>query len=228
MQGTSQVLSPPSANEAQRGEGWPQVVVVWGFICLFQSPGCRKQIWGHGMHGVLRRAVPAPICTYPLRSSHLVGIIAEAPPQLKQGQSHQHRGRLGLPGQGNPQGFVSIIQATQEVQGIGHQEAGSLILCIQLHQQHGQLVDTIGIPMEKVVQCGTGLFLYPYITHDVRPQVTLAPNHACSLGSSFPNELKREDHVTSLQTPNLPLHPPHALSTTTQGRPSAEEGTKVT
>lgn len=37
---------------------------------------------------------------------------------------------------------------------------------------------------------------------------TLAPNHACSLGISFPNGLQREDHVTSLQTSNLPLHPP--------------------
>lgn len=84
------------------------------------------------IHSVPCKAVPFLPCTSPPGPTHLVGIIAKAPPQLKQGQPHQHRGCLGPPGKSHQQGFVSIIQATQAVQGISRQEAGSLILRIHL------------------------------------------------------------------------------------------------
>lgn len=69
----------------------------------------------------------APTLLKPTGPPHLVGVVEETPPELQQGQPHQHGGRLRPPGKGHQQGLVGIIQAAQAVQGIGHQEARSLI-----------------------------------------------------------------------------------------------------
>lgn len=65
-------------------------------------------------------------------------------------------------------------------------------------------------------------FFYMHST-EVRPQVNLVPIHAPCLGSPFPNEMQREDHITSVQIPNLLLH---SLSLHPWGRPYTEIGTK--
>lgn len=88
-----------------------------------QAVGCRVR--GPGACA-LPRAVAhhLPCCTAPPPGSpHLVCVIEEAPPQLQQGQSHEHRGSLGPPGEGQQQGLVGVLQTAQAVQGISCQEA---------------------------------------------------------------------------------------------------------
>lgn len=94
---------------------------------------------------------PGPVfpCPAMVPQPHLVGVVEEAPPKLQQGQSHQHRGCLGPPREGHQQRLVGVVQAAQAVQGIGRQQARSLVFRVQLHQERGQLVHALGIPAER-------------------------------------------------------------------------------
>lgn len=59
---------------------------------------------------------------------------------------------------------------------------------------------------------GQAFFYIPSI--EVRPQVNLVPIHVHSQGSPIPNELQRDDHITSVQIPNLLLLPSHGADPT--------------
>lgn len=86
----------------------------------------------------------------PAGPPHLVRVMEEPSPQLQQGQSRQHGGGPGPPGEGHQQGRVGVLQAAQAVQGVGPQEARRLVFPVQLHQEHGQLVHAVGVPAERV------------------------------------------------------------------------------
>lgn len=134
-----------------------------GQALLVLNSGLQGVGEGRWRPGALHRAVPCfrlPCCGPP-GPPHLAGIIGEAPPELQQGQPHQHRGCLRPSGEGHQQGLVGVVQAAQAVQGIGRQEARSLILRVQLHQEHGQLVHATGVPVERAAGRGLTPVLHP-------------------------------------------------------------------
>lgn len=139
----------------------------------------------------------------------MVGIVGESPPELQQGQPHQHRARLRPPGEGCQQGLVGVVQAAQAIQGVSCQEARSLILCVQFHQECGQLVHTAGIPVERAAG---GELTLPY-TPFICPGGGLQANPtSCTLSRQLPSCCISETRFLLEGACSLAAEPGAALS----------------
>ena len=157
------------------GTCWALGHLLWLFSKNPKDQGTDEETEGHGGQGPcprrqspgLGQVLPAPESRLriaergqrawcppggrgPVGPPHLVGVMEKSPPQLQQGQSGQHGGRPGPLGEGHQQGLVGVVQAAQAVQGIGPQEARSLVSPVQLREEHGQLVHAVGVAVERV------------------------------------------------------------------------------
>ena len=104
---------------------------------------------------------------------------------------------------------MGVVQAAQAIQGVSCQEAWSLILCVQFHQECGQLVHTAGIPVERAAG---GELTLPY-TPFICPGRGLQANPtSCTLSRQLPSCCISETRFLLEGACSLAAEPGAALS----------------